>query len=137
MSRRYINVQQESVYDAFNRARDSFLAAKDGNEVDLVIEALLTSDEKIRIGRRIQVAKLLRQGKLFREIKNTLRVGLETIDQVDKKLSSNPEGFDIIFRRGDEVEDKYHEKAYRKEGGPRLLHKRTVYTGYKRKDVPR
>ena len=54
--RRYKFLDKDSVFSALNRLRASFLAAKDGNDVEEIINALFTVDEKLRIGRRIQIA---------------------------------------------------------------------------------
>lgn len=134
--RRYSFLKKETVYDAFNRVRDSFLAAKDGREVDSVTDAILTSDEKLRLGRRVQIAGLLAQETPYREIKRQLKVGIETISQVEKKLSGNAEGFQIIFRRRGKVESDFRKKAYVKVGSKRVF-KWKEYTGFKRKDVAR
>lgn len=135
--RRYTNLNKEEMYEAFNRLRDCFLAAKDGNEVDNVIDVMLSGEEKLKIGRRILVAERLRKEETYEEIKRGLKVGLNTIIQVEKRMSNCPEGFEIIFRRKRKVEEDYGEKAYRKTGGPRLLHKKSEYIGFKRKDVER
>lgn len=42
--RRYKFLKKEDIYQAFNRLRDAFLSAKDGNEVEEIINGLLTRD---------------------------------------------------------------------------------------------
>lgn len=137
MGKRYVRLDNDSFYESFNRLRDAFLAAKNGIEVDKVIEAILTEDERVKIGRRIQVADLIKSGLVYREISNLLKVGLTTVVEVDKRLAENPEGFEIIFQRREKVEKEFKDKAYQKVGGTKVVYKKTRYTGYRRRDVPR
>lgn len=113
------------------------MAAKNGGEVDLITDALITYDERLKIGRRVIVAGLLDSGMGYQEIARLLKVGSTTILSVDRQLTNHPQGFQLIFARSQKVENKYREKAYRKIGGAKVVFKKTVYTGYKRKDVPR
>lgn len=137
MSRRYKFLNQDSVFEAFNKVRDAFLAAKNGEEVDLITDALITYDERLKIGRRIIIAGLLDSDMGYQEIAHLLKVGSTTILSVDRQLTNHPQGFQLIFARSQKVENKYREKAYRKVGGTKVVFKKTIYTGYKRKDVPR
>lgn len=135
--RRYRFLRKEDVYEALNRLRDAFLAAKDGNEVEKIIKALLTHDEKLKIGRRILVAEYLQAGISFDEIVNILKVGKNTITSVMKSLDSYPTSFNLISKRGKKVETEYTQKKHRLVGGSKLVFKKREYTGFKRKDVSR
>jgi Trp operon repressor len=83
--RRYKFLTKDSVYAALNRLRASFLAAKDGSEVNEIIKGVLTQDERMKIGRRIQIAELLNANWTFEEIRAKLKVGKNTIQLVEKK----------------------------------------------------
>lgn len=135
--RRYKFLTKEDIYDAFNRLRDAFLAAKNGSEVEEIIKGLLTHDEKLKIGRRILVAEYLREGMGIDEIAKTLKVGKNTIMSVAKKLDENSISFDLIDKRRKTVENAYQKKKYRLVGGPQLVFKKKEYTGFRRKDVGR
>lgn len=135
--RRYRFLKQKDVYDALDKLRSSFLAAEDGNEVDDIINAILTQDERVKIGRRIIIAQLLKDGQTFDYIRQLLKVGKNTIAHVEKKLSLNSKGFSLINKRGKKIESSYEQKAYRKSGGSKLVYKRKEYTGFTRKDVKR
>lgn len=50
MSRRYQRLKKEEIYEAFNRLHDAFSTARDGSEVDIITDGLLTNDEKLKIG---------------------------------------------------------------------------------------
>ena len=67
--RRYTHLSREEVYGALNKLRSSFLAAKDGDEVNQIIKGVLTYDERMKIGRRIQIAKLLEEGLKYRKLR--------------------------------------------------------------------
>lgn len=135
--RRYKFLTKEDIYDAFNRLRDAFIAARNGAEVEEIIKGLLTHDEKLKIGRRIIIAEYLRDGMRIDEIAKTLKVGKNTIMSVAKKLDDNSLFFDLINKRRKKVEDEYNRKKYRFLGSSKLVFKKREYTGFKRKDVER
>lgn len=128
---------KDDIYDAFNRLRDAFLAAKNGEEVEEIIKGLLTTDEKLKIGRRILIAEYIKEGLGIEEIAKTLRVGKNTIMTIAKKLDENSIFLDLINKRRKRVESEYSNKKYRFVGGAKLVFKRKEYTGFKRKDVGR
>lgn len=135
--RRYKFLHKEDIYEALNRLRDAFLAAKDGNEVEEIISGLLTPDEKLKIGRRILVAEYIKDGMSFEEITKNLKVGKNTIASVMKSLDQYPRSFEIIDKRRIKVESVYNKKKHRFIGGSTLIFKKREYTGFKRKDVER
>lgn len=135
--RRYKFLKKEDIYQALNRLRDAFLSAKDGNEVEEIINGLLTHDEKLKIGRRILVAEYIKDGIGFEEIAKILKVGKNTIASVMKSLDKYPRSFDIIAKRRTNVEAVYAKRKYRLTGGSTLVFKKREYTGFRRKDVER
>ncbi len=135
--RRYKFLQQDEVYEALNRLRDSFLAARDGNEVEEIINGLLTQDEKLKMGRRILIAEYIISGINLEEITKVLKVGKNTISSVLKSLDEYPLSFRLILKRAKKVESEYQKNKYRLIGGSTLVFKTRKYTGYKRKDVKR
>lgn len=135
--RRYKFLAKEGFYQALNKLRAAFLAAKDGTEVEEIIKGILTSDERVKIGRRIQIAQMLQDGRTYEEIKDALKVGLTTINTVEKQTRAHPQGFALIDQREDKVESEFHARAYRKVGGSTRVFKKTVYTGFSRKNVLR
>lgn len=135
--RRYKFLRKEDIYEALTRLRDAFLAAKNGNEVEEIINGILTHDEKIKIGRRILIAEYLKLGISLDEIAKMLKVGKNTIMSVMKSLDMYPMSFELISRRSKKVEELYAQKKYRLIGGSTLVFKKREYTGFKRKDVER
>ncbi|OGH16852.1 MAG: hypothetical protein A3C22_02270 [Candidatus Levybacteria bacterium RIFCSPHIGHO2_02_FULL_37_10] len=135
--RRYKFLTKDDIYETFNRLRDAFLAAKNGEEVEEIIKGLLTHDEKLKIGRRILIAECIKEGITFEDIAKTLKVGKNTIAYVAKKMDENSLFLDLIDKRKRKVEDDYNRRKYRFIGGAKLVFKKREYTGFKRKDVER
>ena len=136
--RRYKRLTKEDVYEALNKVRDSFLAAKDGNEVNEIINSILTTEEKLKIGRRVLVAEYLSVESItVDEIRAILKVGNSTIQAIARRIARFPLGFKLIETRSKRVEGEYQKKKYRKTGGSTLIFKRNEYSGIKRKDIKR
>lgn len=136
--RRYKRLTKEDIYEAINKVRDAFLAAKDGNEVNEIIDSILTTEEKLKIGRRVLVAEYLKVGSLtLDEIRNMLKVGRSTLQFVSRRIATHPRGFGLIKTRSKQIENEYQKKKFREVGGSQLVFKRKEYTGFKRKDVKR
>lgn len=135
--RRYKFLDKEEIYAALNRLRDAFLAAKNGLEVEEIIKGILTTDERLKIGRRIIIAECIRTGMGLDEIVDTLKVGKSTIMYVMRKLDQNPKFIDLILARQKRVESEYSKRRYRLIGSSYQVFKKKEYTGFKRKDVGR
>lgn len=135
--RRYRNLNNEEIYEAFNKVRDAFLAAKDGHEVNQIIDGLLTHDEKLKIGRRILIANYLLLDFTMEDIVRELKVGMNTIMHVSRRLEKYKECFDLIHKRSKHVQDAYEQRKYRLVGGSTKILKTKEYTGFTRKDVKR
>lgn len=135
--RRYRNLNKDDIYEALNRLRNAFLAAKDGAEVDSITNGLLTHDEKLKIGRRILIAEYLIAELPIERIARMLKVGINTVMHVSRRLEKHRDCFALIEKREQKVEEEYENKKYRKVGGSQLVFKRNEYTGFKRKDVER
>ncbi len=134
---RYAFLSKEAAYEALNQLRSAFLAAKDGNDVEGIIKGVLTSDERFKIGRRVQIAQLLKRGVGYEEIRDMLKVGFTTINFVDRSLCEHSRAFDLIDKRSDKVEREHRSKAYARSGGSLQVFKKASYTGFSRKDVRR
>lgn len=135
--RRYNFLTKDSVYEALNKLRSALLAASDGSEVEEIINGILTQDERIKIGRRIQAAQMIGNGVQYRKIASELKVGLTTVLAVAGKLQKYPKCFYLISKREEKVEAEFAKKAYTKTGGPKLIFKSKKYTGFSRKAVRR
>ncbi|MBI4079320.1 MAG: hypothetical protein HY429_03430 [Candidatus Levybacteria bacterium] len=135
--RRYKFLTKEDVFEALNRLREAFLAAKDGKEVEEIIKGILTHDEKIKIGRRILIAEYVVDGFGFDEISKMLKVGKATITSVMKNLDLDSNWLELIQKRSKKIESEYAKKKYETIGGSTLVFKKKQYTGFTRKKVLR
>ncbi len=135
--RRYSFLAKDDIYEAINSLRDAFLAAHNGSDVEEIINAILTQDEKVRVGRRIIIAGLLKSNLTIQEIVNLLKVGNNTIMTVARSLETHEAGFKLLEQRKKRVENEYQQKKYKFIGGSKKVFKEKVYTGFKRKDVKR
>ena len=134
---RYRRLKREDVVLVWQRLEDAFLAARNGKEVEQILLAILTPDERLKIGRRLQVAKMLREGRGYEDIMRELSVGKNTVALVARRLDQYPEGYGLIGKRQRTADREYQDKAYRKHGGSKLLLKPKRRTGFKRGDVER
>jgi len=66
--------------------------------MDFIID-LLTKQEITMLARRIKIAKLLINGKNYRDIESSLKAGHSTVARVSQWLSEGGEGFRIITER--------------------------------------
>lgn len=125
------------MFEALNKLRDALLAAKNGEEVDEILNGLFTYDERMKIGRRIMIAEQIKAGLTLEEIINLLHVGKNTISSVNKSIETNPHCFELIEKRGKKVQREYDSKKYNKVGGSKLIYKKKTYSGITKKNVKR
>ncbi len=135
--KRYSFLNQEDINEALNQLRNVLLAAKDGEEVNQILNGIFTSDEMVKIGRRIIIAKCIKNNLTLEEITQLLHVGKNTITLVNKSMESYPLCFELIEERGKKVEKVYNKKKHHLTGGSELIFKKKSYSGFKRKDVKR
>lgn len=135
--RRYKFLEQKEIYEALNQLRNAFLAARNGDEVEKIIKGILTTDERLKIGRRILIAEYIKSNIGIDKIRQLMKVGKNTIMHVARLLEENSECFELINRRNKLVENEYKAKKYKKIGGPKIIFKTKYYTGFTRKDVKR
>lgn len=137
MGRRYLFLTKSSIKNCLTFLQDAFLAAKDGHQVDAIMNFILTDDEKTRIARRIQIASLLVKGFKYDEIRSELRVSPRTISIVDKNLNLYVGGFELINSRRKKTEKNYESKKNRIRGSSLQIKKWKEKTEFKREDVKR
>lgn len=135
--RRYNFLTKDGVYEALNKLRAAFLAAKNGSQVEEIIMGVLTYDERMKIGRRIQVAQMLMSGATYDEIMDELKIGRSTIGLVERQLTEHPSAYELVDQRGRKVEKEFESQAYKETGGSTKVFKGRTYTGFTRKDVNR
>ncbi|PIS35080.1 MAG: hypothetical protein COT36_03970 [Parcubacteria group bacterium CG08_land_8_20_14_0_20_38_56] len=78
---------------------EALLNLKTTNEAVKFLTDLLTKSEAIMLAKRIRIAKLLIEGRNYREIENSVKVSHGTITKVAQWLAEAGEGFRMISRR--------------------------------------
>ncbi len=76
------------------------------------LKDLLTTSERIMLGRRIWIARLLIQGMQITEIERTLKVGPNTVRRVEGWLEDQFPGYEKVLA---EVEKEMDRRAVRRE----------------------
>lgn len=132
---RYDFLPRHAVEDALEKLRAALLAAKDGHDVDEIIQGLLTPDEYIKLGRRIEVARLLKSGMTYREISDDMSVGLSTVKLVARKLYERPRCYKLIHSTEQKIDNEHSKERYRKTGSLMMIRKRKIRTSRSPKDV--
>lgn len=72
---------------------------KNPQEIMNFITDLLTKQEIIMLAKRIKIAKLLLDGKNYRDVEGTLKVGKGTVARVSEWLREGGEGFRLVTER--------------------------------------
>ena len=72
----------------------SIAQLKTRNEVKLFFKDLLSESDSIMLARRIEIAKLLMEGKSYMSIAQELKVGMDTINRVQRWLISGSGGYE-------------------------------------------
>jgi len=72
---------------------DAIAAFATNDELQRFLGRLFTRSEKVMLGRRVRIAKMLLRGKSYEVIKRTLRVGESTILGVDQWIEEHGEEY--------------------------------------------
>ncbi len=71
---------------------------------------LLTESERVMLGRRVRIARLLLQGKTYDEIAKTLKTGHDTIHRVHQWLQDRVPGYEQAIAGFEKELEKRHRK---------------------------
>lgn len=83
--------EKDAITDALYAAADM---TRGKEAARLFLKDLLTESERIMLGRRILIARMLLSGASFGEISERLRVGQDTVLRVDTWLSERAPGYE-------------------------------------------
>ena len=79
---------------------DAILSLKDREACYRFFDDLCTYSEITAMTQRLQVARMLREGKTFSQISAETGVSSATITRVNKCLSYGPGGYDQVLKNG-------------------------------------
>ena len=91
-----MNEKDKKYYDNFVKA---LLLLKTEEEVKQFIEDICTIKEIQDLTHRLEVARLLSQGKVFNEISKVTGTSSATIGRVNKCLMYGPGGYKVVLER--------------------------------------
>ncbi|MBI2674429.1 MAG: hypothetical protein HYX22_01700 [Candidatus Yanofskybacteria bacterium] len=76
---------------------------KSREEIKSFMRDLLTESERVMLGRRILIAKKLLEGKLYTEIIQEMKVGMDTIMRVHRWLEDENTGYEKAIKELDKT----------------------------------
>lgn len=82
---------------------EAICSVKDSQEAAKLLTDLLSPAEIEIIAKRLEIAKLLTQGKTYGQIRDQIKVGFSTIARVNTWLNLAGEGFKIAISRAKKV----------------------------------
>ena len=77
---------------------DAALVIRSKKELAEFFDDLLTSTEKVMLGKRLLIVMFLERGYTYREISRALKVGETTIAAVSEKLQQRGDGFRVAVK---------------------------------------
>ena len=80
-----------------NQFYEAVLSLKDKQECELFFEDIATIKELLEISSRLEVAKMLDEGKVFNDISKETGASSATISRVNKCLNYGPGGYRLVL----------------------------------------
>jgi TrpR-related protein YerC/YecD len=80
---------------------EAILSLKDREECYRFFEDICTINEIKALEQRLQVAKMLKQGKTYIDIAHATGASTATISRVNRSLNYGSDGYNLIFERLD------------------------------------
>lgn len=96
---RYLKIPKREQEELLKELCETISVLKNPQEIMSFITDLFTKQEIIMLAKRIKIAKFLLEGKSYRDIKGTLKVGFGTVTRVNHWLTESGEGFRLIAER--------------------------------------
>ncbi|MBI2011131.1 hypothetical protein HYS91_00005, partial [Candidatus Daviesbacteria bacterium] len=97
-----------------NRFYDAITLLEDKREVISFLKDLLTPTEIRMIAKRLQIADMLSKGYKYQDIKNFVRVTVQTISSMSNKLQFGNDGLINILKKLVKIEEQHQAKLERK-----------------------
>lgn len=99
MAKRYSRLSKQAEQQLLGAFCRALLCVKTSHEAVQFLTDLLTKSEAVMLAKRIQIAKLLLEGKGYKVIKDLLQVSEGTIAKVAAWLADSGEGFRFVAER--------------------------------------
>lgn len=111
MKRKLQELTKEEIIVTLDTLYTAASSVRGRNAVKLFLRDLLTPSERIMLGRRIVIARLLISGESYDRIGKRLRVGRATISRVHRWLKDQFPGFETAIK---EMEKAFTNRAEKK-----------------------
>ncbi len=96
---KYSKISNKEKVVLFTEFCEALSVLNNSQEISEFLTDLLTKQESTMLAKRIKAAKLLIQGKNYREIQNRLKISQGTIAKINQWLMEAGEGFRLITER--------------------------------------
>lgn len=93
-----------------NRFWDAVTLIEDRGEAITFFKDLLTPTEVRMLSKRLQIADMLSKGYKYEDIKNYIRVTVQTISSVNNKLNFGNDGLIKIIKKLEKIDQKKQDK---------------------------
>lgn len=91
--------------DAVNHLFDAILTLENKEECFKFFEDVCTINELLAISQRYEVAKMLREKRTYLDIADKTGASTATISRVNRSLNYGADGYDMVFKRTNVVEE--------------------------------
>ena len=92
--------------EAVDHLFESILCLKDKEECYTFFEDVCTINEILSLSQRFEVAHMLRQQKTYLDIAEKTGASTATISRVNRSLNYGNDGYDMVFARMQQPEEK-------------------------------
>lgn len=99
MKRRRVDLSRQEVMDTLDALYTAASTLKGRKEMKQFLRDLLTESERIMLGRRILIARMLIAGHTWNQVMTKLRVGPDTIQRVERWLEDQMPGYEQAVER--------------------------------------
>lgn len=95
--------------EVVNHLFDAILTLQDREECYTFFEDVCTVNELLSLSQRFEVAYMLREHKTYLDIAERTGASTATISRVNRSLNYGNDGYDMVFERLHDKEDKEKE----------------------------
>ena len=90
--------------DAVDHLFQAILTLKTPEECYTFFEDVCTVNELLSLSQRYEVAKMLREGRTYLDIAEKAGGSTATISRVNRSLNYGNDGYDMVFKRLEDIE---------------------------------
>ncbi len=115
MKRKVSDLNEQERIETLDALYTAASSVKGRDAVKLFLRDLLTESERIMLGRRILIARMLIGGSSYAQIGERMHVGYDTIERIQKWLSDTAPGYERVVAEMEEEFKKRNKKKLWKD----------------------